>query len=293
MEEKFLSPQDVADLLQIKKSTVYEMIKRGELRATKLGKQLRIPKSEVYDMMGTPLSEDSADKIIICGQDQLLDALCALFNENSGFRTKAFRSPMGSYRGLYEMYQNDNCVATSHLWDSETDTYNLPYVTRMLPGEKLAVFHLFKRWQGFYVEKGNPKDIHSFEDLTRKNIRMVNRDKGSGIRVYVDEMCKKLNIDHSQIYGYGDIVSSHFSAATAIMRKAADVAIGDEKTSMMMDGIDFIPLKQEDYDIVFREEDLKRPEFQRLLYIIQSDEFKKEAATVSAYDITGLGERIM
>ena len=34
MEEKFLSPQDVADLLQIKKNTVYEMIKRGELRAT-------------------------------------------------------------------------------------------------------------------------------------------------------------------------------------------------------------------------------------------------------------------
>ena len=54
MEEKFLSPQDVADLLQIKKNTVYEMIKRGELRATKMGKQFRIPRSEVYDFMGTP-----------------------------------------------------------------------------------------------------------------------------------------------------------------------------------------------------------------------------------------------
>ena len=142
MEEKFLSPQDVADLLQIKKNTVYEMIKRGELRATKLGKQFRISKSEVYDFMGTPISDDDTDKIIICGQDQILDALCALFNDEEGFRMKAFRSPMGSYRGLYEMYQNDNCVATAHLWDSESDTYNLPYVTRMLPGEKLAVYHL-------------------------------------------------------------------------------------------------------------------------------------------------------
>lgn len=70
MEEKFLSPQDVADLLQIKKNTVYEMIKRGELRATKMGKQFRIPKSEVYDFMGTPLTEENEDKIIICGQDQ-------------------------------------------------------------------------------------------------------------------------------------------------------------------------------------------------------------------------------
>lgn len=293
MDEKFLSPQDVADLLQIKKSTVYEMIKRGEIRATKLGKQLRISRAEVYDFMGTPLSDDNPEKIIICGQEQLLDVLCSLFNDDRGFRTKAFRSPMGSYRGLYEMYQNDNCIATSHLWDSETNTYNLPYVTRMLPGEKLAVFHLFKRWQGFYVEKGNPKNIQKFEDLTRNNVRMVNRDKGSGIRVYVDEMCKCLGIDHGQIYGYSDVVSSHFSAATAVMRKTADVAIGDEKTSLVMDGIDFIPLKQEDYDIVFRESDLQRPEFQRLLYIIQSEEFRKEAETVSAYDITGLGERLM
>lgn len=293
MEEKFLSPQDVADLLQIKKNTVYEMIKRGELRATKMGKQFRIPKSEVYDLMGTPLTEGNEDKIIICGQDQVLDALCALFNDEEGFRMKAFRSPLGSYRGLYEMYQNDNCVATAHLWDSETDTYNLPYVTRMLPGEKLAVYHLLKRWQGFYVPEGNPKKIRTFEDLTKKNVRMVNRDRGSGIRVFIDEMCKKLGIRHGEIYGYGDEVSSHYSAATAVLRGAADVAIGNEKTCRMMEGLDFIPLKQEDYDMIFREEDLSRPEFQRLVYLIQSEEFRREVEAVSTYDATGLGERIM
>ena len=293
MDEKFLSPQDVADLLQIKKSTVYEMIKRGELRATKLGKQLRIARTDMYELMGNSVIEDNPEKIIICGQDQILDALCALFNDEVGFRAKAFRSPMGSYRGLYEMYHNDNCIATAHLWDSETDSYNLPYVTRMLPGEKLAVYHLLKRWQGFYVEAGNPKNITRFEDLTRKDVRFVNRDKGSGIRVYVDEMCKTLGIYHEQIFGYNDVVSSHYSAATAVLRKAADVAIGNEKTAQMMEGIDFIPLKQEDYDIVFRESDLKKPEFQRLLYLIKSDEFRREVESVRSYDAAGLGERIM
>lgn len=161
MEEKFLSPQDVADLLQIKKNTVYEMIKRGELRATKLGKQFRISKSEVYDFMGTPISDDDTDKIIICGQDQILDALCALFNDEEGFRMKAFRSPMGSYRGLYEMYQNDNCVATAHLWDSESDTYNLPYVTRMLPGRKAGSVSFAETVAGVLCREGESQEYQN------------------------------------------------------------------------------------------------------------------------------------
>ena len=61
----------------------------------------------------------------------------------------------------------------------------------------------------------------------------------------------------------------------------------------MADGIDFIPLKQESYDIVFRENDLDRDEFRKLLYIIQSDEFRKEVESVEGYDADRLGERIL
>ena len=37
MDEQFLSPLEVAEILQVKKNTVYEMIKRGDLKATKMG----------------------------------------------------------------------------------------------------------------------------------------------------------------------------------------------------------------------------------------------------------------
>ena len=100
------------------------------------------------------------------------------------------------------------------MWDGATDTYNLPYIERMLPGEQVAVFHLLKRWQGFYVKEGNPKNIQKFEDLLREDVRMINREKGSGIRIFIDEMCKKLDIDPDRIHGYEDIASSHLIAAT-------------------------------------------------------------------------------
>lgn len=81
MEEQFLSPVEVAEILQVKKNTVYEMIKRGDLRATKMGKQFRIAQKDVYEYMGvTPPAVESPSNIVICGQDILLDALCAMFN---------------------------------------------------------------------------------------------------------------------------------------------------------------------------------------------------------------------
>ena len=293
MEEQFLSPVEVAEILQIKKNTVYEMIKRGDLKAIKMGKQFRIAQKDVYEYLGVTPASDSPSNIVICGQDILLDALCAMFNAAKVGKTQAYRSPMGSYNGLYEMYQNENYVATCHLWDSETDTYNLPYVVRMLPGERLAVFHLLKRWQGLYVKEGNPKEIKSFLDLTRRNVRMANREKGSGIRVFVDEMCKKCDLSPGDLDGYDNIASSHLIAATMVQRGSADVAIGNEKTSRQVDGIEFIPLKQESYDIVFRAEDLKRKEFQKLVELIQSEEFKQEAQAIDGYDVTDIGKRLL
>ena len=235
MEEQFLSPLEVAEILQVKKNTVYEMIKRGDLKATKMGKQFRIARKDLYEYMGMTPEAESAENIVICGQDQLLDVLCSLYNSQSDGKTQVYRSPMGSYSGLYRMYQNENYVATCHMWDGTTDTYNLPYVERMLPGEQVAVFHLLKRWQGFYVTEGNPKEIRKFEDLTRADVRMINREKGSGIRIFIDEMCKKLDFDTDKLNGYEDIAASHMIAATNVLRGSADVAIGNEKVARQMD----------------------------------------------------------
>ena len=83
-----------------------------------------------------------------------------------------------------------------------------------------------------------------------------------------------------------------YDAATNVLRGSADVAIGIEKVASQMQGLDFIPLKQESYDIVFRKKDLKRSEFQKLLNIIRSDEFKSEAETMSGYDVSEMGKQL-
>lgn len=44
---KFYTAQEVADKLKIKKTTVYELIKRGELSSSKIGKQLRVSEDQL------------------------------------------------------------------------------------------------------------------------------------------------------------------------------------------------------------------------------------------------------
>ena len=41
MGEKLFTAKEAAEILKVRKNTVYDMIKRGDLKASKLGKQLR------------------------------------------------------------------------------------------------------------------------------------------------------------------------------------------------------------------------------------------------------------
>lgn len=52
MADDLLTAQEAADFLKVKKTTVYELVKRGDLPSTKIGKQLRIPRAALEGMTG-------------------------------------------------------------------------------------------------------------------------------------------------------------------------------------------------------------------------------------------------
>lgn len=330
MSEKLLTAKEAAEILKVRKNTVYDMIKRGDLKASKLGKQLRIrqgdlefyiqygSQTKVYqegnseqknniekveferntqnrtekNVMANPGFGQAGmcDQIIICGQDMVLDLLANRLNQCIG--ENVFRSYKGSYNALYAMYQGEVNVATAHLWHGKTNSYNIPYISSMLPGTDLVVLHLLKRKQGFYVQKGNPKNIQSFEDLKRSDITIVNREPGSGVRVLIDEKLRQAGIPTQEVNGYQDIVSSHLEAAAAVNRGDADVAVGSEKHSLSVPGIDFLFIQEESYDMVIRKEDFTKKPYQKMIEIIRSPEYQKEVAGLGGYNVENMGKII-
>jgi putative molybdopterin biosynthesis protein len=313
-QESALTPQEVADLLKITKNTVYQLIKRGELNSYKVGKKIRIDMSDVEayknkdrvkaaskalapeNQIFQQLAQDSfnyqnrnnEDALVICGQDVCLDIL-SRYLEIHPQGARSLRSYVGSYAGLYELYNGNAQVATVHLWDAESDSYNVPYVKYMLPATGAVIVHLAKRNQGFYVKEGNPKKIYKWQDIARRDVALINREKGSGSRVLLDQHLKKLGIDGREINGYNRESVSHLAVASTIARGGADVGIGNEKAAQQVKGIDFVFLQEERYELVFKKEDMQKPPFQAILSILNSEEFRLELQGIGGYDLSELG----
>ncbi|WP_195963894.1 substrate-binding domain-containing protein [Clostridium cuniculi] len=318
-----LTPLEVAELLKITKNTVYELIKRGELPSYKIGKKIRIDMHDVEDYINNQksnsrpsinhnintkllnnnventihtsnsisLSNKSNSKIIISGQDILLDILARYIEEILPDYT-VLRSYKGSYNGLYDLYNNKVSIASCHLWDGDKDEYNTDYVKRLVPGTPCVLINLAYRLQGFYVEKGNPLNIKSFKDLTNKNIKFINREKGSGVRVLLDEKLRLLNIDPNSINGYYNEENSHLAVAITVGRGDANIGLGNKKASMQVETIDFIPLQTERYDLIIKKSDLNNPIYKSIISILSSEKFKNELQGIGGYDLKDLGKII-
>ncbi len=203
--------------------------------------------------------------------------------------TRVFRSHQGRYNGLYSLYREDVHTASCHLWDGDSNTYNLPYIQRMVPGIPARVIHLVKRMQGLYVPKGNPKNIRSWEDLVRRDVTIVNREKGAGTRVLLDEHLRLLGCTGSKVKGYNREESSHLSIVSAVARGDADTGLGNEKSALQSSEIDFIPLQQESYDLVMLREKADQPRYAALIEIIQSEAFRKAIDGLGGYDTENTG----
>jgi putative molybdopterin biosynthesis protein len=307
-EEQTLNVQGVADILHVSKGTVYDLIKRGEISSFRVGRKVRFTRRDVEDYIenaktavmvaagsevpassGVHKVPDREKGFIICGQDLILDVLSNYMRLNG---VPALRAYIGSYESLVLLYQGKVRVATSHLWDGDDDQYNVPFVRRLIPGVPATIIHLAYRMQGFYVAKGNPKHIGSWEDFRRPDITMVNREKGAGSRVLLDEHLRLLHVKRSAVRGYETEVQSHLAVASAVSSGEADVAVGTEKIARQVENIDFVPMQKERYEMVILQEDLETPEIQTLLRIIRSKEVKREFDNIGGYDTSEMGRLV-
>lgn len=306
MDNISYTPEEVARILKISRFTVYEMIKRGELSAYKIGRKFRVEAGDIekYKQKSKGLSPAALnsdvsrtnpffhqDGLIICGQDIVLDIL-ARHLEKLMPQIPFLRNHLGSIDGLTALYRGTANLASAHLWDSDANEYNVPYVRRLLPGYKALVINLVYRKAGFYVAEGNPKRINTWSDLTNPNVNFVNRERGSGARVLVDEHLYKLCIDRSSIKGYDHEEMSHLAVASFVARGKADVGVGIEKAAKQVAGINFIFLQLERYDLVMLKEDMDKPHFQAVFSVLRSNDFKNEVAGIGGYDLSQMGNII-
>ncbi len=196
--------------------------------------------------------------------------------------------PIGSLDGLLALRQNLCNLSGSHLLDPGGE-YNLPFIRHFFPDRTMQVVTLAHREQGLMTAPGNPKAIHSLADLQREDVILVNRNPGSGTRLWLDSHLQAEGISPKSILGYETAVNTHTACASLVQNRTADVALGLRAAARQF-GLAFIPLFHERYDLAFMRDqtDALIP----LLDMIQTRAFHRTVDALTGYDTTHTGEQV-
>jgi len=193
--------------------------------------------------------------------------------------------PLNSLDGLFTLNQGVCQMATCHLLDPDTGEYNRPYVRHLFPGQAMAIIPLFHREEGLILQPGNPQVIRDLWDLTRPGIRMINREPGSGIRIWLDQKMKEMGYRPESIDGYRTIATTHQEVAQTIRSGLADVGIGIEAIAIQYQ-LDFVPLFEEPYELVLPYEQLNDPRFSPLFEHLNSGKFRSSIREMAGYSVS-------
>jgi len=126
-------------------------------------------------------------------------------------------------------------------------------------------------------------------DLVQKDVRYINRQKGSGTRVLLDYLLGKESINPDEIQGYHQEEFTHLMVASAVANKRVDVGLGIYSAARAFQ-LDFVPLIKERYDLIIPEKYFHSKGIKKLLEIIKTNHFKEKATELGGYDLSQCGK---
>jgi len=297
-----LTAAEAAIILKVSKYTLYELVKRGEIPAHHIGRQLRIDPTILdrylrgtLSLNNTPnaLPSDTPELPVLrfIGSHDPVVELLFEFLKHAPTPVRSSISFKGSMDGLIALFRREAEISGAHLWDESSKDYNISFVKHVIPGESVCIVNLVQREQGFIVAPGNPLQLQSWKDITIEGLQMINRQKGSGTRLRLDAYLKSAKISPGRILGYDQEETTHSGVACLIASGQADVGVGVEAAAQRL-GLGFIPLFKERYDLVCLGKTAKSPAWQQLLEVLRSPGFIQAIHQQKGYD-TSLTGKIM
>lgn len=299
-----LTAAEAAKILKVSKYTLYELVKRGEIPAHHIGRQLRINPSVLEKYLhgtasgnNTTLSDMSPNSpelamIRFIGSHDPIVELLFEFLRHAPLSVMSSISFKGSMEGLISLYRQEADITGIHLWDEVSKDYNTSFVKHVIPGESVCMVNLVQRDQGFIVAPGNPLKLHTWEDITLEGLNFINRQKGSGTRLRLDAYLRAAKISPGRILGYEHEESTHSGIACRVASGQADVGVGVKAAALRL-GLDFIPLFQERYDLVCLASTAKTPIWQQLVDILKSPGFLQAIQQHQGYDTSLTGKILL
>jgi molybdate-binding protein/DNA-binding transcriptional regulator YhcF (GntR family) len=234
-------------------------------------------------------AEHHENVMVFCGSHDL-----ALVRLSSGYSqvspgTEIKMTFSGSLGGLIALEEGRADIAGCHLWDAETSTYNISFIRRLLPGKRVALVTLAERSLGLILPSGNPLNITGLQDLNSPGVKFINRQSGSGTRVWFDNQLKIVGLEPREIAGYENEKSTHSEIAQAIAEGNANAGVGLEASARSL-GLDFLPLTLECYQLVALTEQMESCGIKKFFHWLASSTAKAIISSIPGYVTRRTGE---
>ncbi len=224
----------------------------------------------------------------IGSHDMTLDLLADYLSRRD---RRLISSNVGSLAGLMAINHGEAHFGGSHLLDPHSGTYNISYVHKYIPNTPVKIVTWLTREQGFIFQKNNPQSIKVIEDLTRKEITFINRQRGSGTRILFDYLLEENGLDEASIKGYDSEEYTHLSVAAAVSSGRADVGMGVAAAAQAL-GLGFMPLMQERYDLILPERFILEGLFEPIFDAMLDEQFRKTIQALPGYDVSLMGQEV-
>ncbi len=280
---------EVADYLRVRERTIYELVRTQRIPCCKLSGKLLFPKrlielwvaqSADYPQAATHLA--APPPVIAGSHDPLL--------EWSARESKCGLAMLvdGSTGGMHRLLAGQASACGLHLIDPATGNYDASTLARSLPGLDFVVIEWARRRQGLIVAPGNPARIGSVADLRRRGVRVATRQEGSGSALLFAKLLADAGLEADEIKVAGRPVSSETDIAVAVREGKADAGLAIEAVAREQ-GLDFVPLQWERFDLVVRRVEYFEEPLQRLFAFARTEAFRERAASLGGYDVANTG----
>ncbi|MCX6587037.1 MAG: helix-turn-helix domain-containing protein [Acidobacteria bacterium] len=238
------------------------------------------------DVVAFPGTDGSGRRLVLAGCDPAIGFVSHLVERSGG--VEVVSAAAASQLALQWLHEGKVNIAGSHLEDAATGEFNLPYLRSEFPGEDFAVVS-FARWEeGFVVAPGNPKGIRKAEDLTRRGVRLVNRETGSGSRGLLDRLLHAAGVPAGKVTGYDRLGYGHLAVAYLVLTGEADCCVATRSAARTFQ-LDFVPLQSERYDFVMRRPTLATPTAQVFIDVLQRAALRRKLEVLAGYDTAQTG----
>jgi molybdate transport repressor ModE-like protein len=258
----------------------------GQRLQARLGPQLQNLAQELESEINALLPEGGATVRIHASHGFAVSALRDLLAREAELRVD-FRY-VGNINSPASLAHGGCDLAGMHLPRGELRARSVAAWRDVLSPPEHRGISFVTREMGLIVRKGNPRGIHSLQQLSDADVRFVNRDPESGTRMLFDALLTQHGLDGSRILGYQQVEFTHAAVAAYVASGMADASFGVEAAARQFD-LGFVPLITEDYIFICHRRSLENPSVQRILEVMRGQAFSNAIAALPGYAVTDPG----